>query len=314
MKKIVTLGAVLVLLLMGLVLAMSVPADAATSPPTHREVVCHAEGNLKNPSWHAVPPAKASSHIENGQPTQHNANKAPDFLLEETYPVDDEGNALKWSDVKDTYDALCAKGPSEPDQTCEDNPTLPGCEPPVETCEENPNQPKCEQEPPVETCEENPQQEKCDLPEVECPAGDFNGDAPGCDPVKDCDDPSYTPIGDECNGPENPNPTDEPTENPEPTDKPEPTDNPRPTDKPDVEPKKDNPVKRTVVDKDCSDFAATDFVVTNDVHGLDADGDGVACEVGEQVLPNTGASDMIVPSLIGLALLGIGMMLVRRFS
>lgn len=69
-----------------------------TNPPTHREAVCHRTGS----GYVVIPPAKASSHIDN-QTGEKTRGHEGDFLLEATYPDDDR----KWPEVKASYQRDC---------------------------------------------------------------------------------------------------------------------------------------------------------------------------------------------------------------
>lgn len=77
-------------------------APALADDDTHREVVCHQEGNG---SFHAVPPAQASAHL---------GKHGHDFALDAAYDPEVDG---KWGDVKDRFDALCNEGEPEPEPT-----------------------------------------------------------------------------------------------------------------------------------------------------------------------------------------------------
>lgn len=82
-------------------------AYPGTGTGTLHEVVCHAEGNG---SWHPIPPAQTSNHIdENGQPLPNGVH-IDDFLIYAQYPADTAWNDLS-KEIKDQFEAECAKGP-----------------------------------------------------------------------------------------------------------------------------------------------------------------------------------------------------------
>ncbi len=84
-------------------------AYPGTGSGTLHEVVCHAEGNG---SWHAIPPAQTSNHIDpaTGQPYTNGVHVL-DFLIYALYPVDTAWNDLS-KEVKDSIDTVCAAGPN----------------------------------------------------------------------------------------------------------------------------------------------------------------------------------------------------------
>ncbi len=93
--------------------ALSAPAvkkakvTKATSPPSHREVVCHRTGSGR---YIAIPPAKASSHItsDGEKPRGHEG----DFIIHVTFP-----SGVKWNELKRGLDQDCnerVKTPAAP--------------------------------------------------------------------------------------------------------------------------------------------------------------------------------------------------------
>lgn len=83
-------------------------AYPGTGSGTLHEVVCHAEGNG---SWHGIPPAKRSNHIDKATGLPYtNGVHVNDFLVYAQYPAGTDWSDLS-KDIKDAVDTECAKGP-----------------------------------------------------------------------------------------------------------------------------------------------------------------------------------------------------------